>query len=293
MKPSILISCSCFARYKSTKEMAQRRRLQLCLMVKDNQNLPKEKHPKEKRPKVEVVMGMDRNGDGAGGEGGGDGNKGNGDAGDGGDGGDDPPDEEEEKDKEDEEEEAEKDSAAPPTPGPVSSSEPAWRAKGYCQDDKIQKRHQKEMRRVLAKKAVSALDAVQKSMPQEESVRHMQSFHEGQNQAAQEAFRAEAQRMRAAEEQGKRKEMLLRSIAAQKKKVEETNEEREKMQRDLLLQEELAEEEAKLIKEVEAAQPEEAKGPELQAVKLEPEDEPIEELKHLSFKVQNARRAKV
>ena len=59
MKPSILISCSCFARYKSTKEMAQRRLLQLCLMVKDNQNLPKEKHPKEKRPKVEVVMGME------------------------------------------------------------------------------------------------------------------------------------------------------------------------------------------------------------------------------------------
>ena len=60
MKPSILISCSCFARYKSTKEMAQRRLLQLCLMVKDNQNLPKEKHPKEKRWKVEVVMGMER-----------------------------------------------------------------------------------------------------------------------------------------------------------------------------------------------------------------------------------------
>ena len=59
MKPSILISCSCFARYKSTKEMAQRRLLQLCLMVKDTQNLPKEKHPKKKRPKVEVVMGME------------------------------------------------------------------------------------------------------------------------------------------------------------------------------------------------------------------------------------------
>ena len=59
MKPSILISCSCFARYKSTKEMAQLILLQRCLMVKDKQNLPKEKHPKEKRPKVEVVMGME------------------------------------------------------------------------------------------------------------------------------------------------------------------------------------------------------------------------------------------
>ena len=60
MKPSILISCSCFARYKSTKEMAQKILLQRCLMVKvDKQDLPKEKHPKEKRPKVEVVMGME------------------------------------------------------------------------------------------------------------------------------------------------------------------------------------------------------------------------------------------
>ena len=60
MKPSILISCSCFARYKSTKEMAQKILLQRCLMVKvDKQDLPKEKHPKEKRPKVEVVMGLE------------------------------------------------------------------------------------------------------------------------------------------------------------------------------------------------------------------------------------------
>ena len=60
MKPSILISCSCFARYKSTKEMAQKILLQRGLMVKvDKQDLPKEKHPKEKGPKVEVVMGME------------------------------------------------------------------------------------------------------------------------------------------------------------------------------------------------------------------------------------------
>ena len=134
MKPSILISCSCFARYKSTKEMAQRRLLQLCLMVKDNQNLPKEKHPKEKRWKVEVVMGMERvvemeMGGGDGGEGGGD-------------GGDGPhPEGEDEEKEEDEEEEKEKDPHLPATPaGEESSSEPEWRAKGYFADDIIQKR---------------------------------------------------------------------------------------------------------------------------------------------------------
>eukprot|EP00435_Cladocopium_sp_Y103_P041232 s3207_g11.t1 len=102
--------------------------------------------------------------------------------GNGGDGRDEPHPEDEDEHKEDEEEEeGEKDPAVhpelPPNPeGSYSSSEPAWIAKGYSNDDILQKKHQKEVRRATAKSAVALLDRTQEEIPQNLTIQHMETI---------------------------------------------------------------------------------------------------------------------
>eukprot|EP00435_Cladocopium_sp_Y103_P037978 s4537_g10.t1 len=210
----------------------------------------------------------------------------------GGDGGDGPhpADGENHKEDEEEEEEEERDDHVhpdlPKTPeGSYSSSEADWRRKGYSNDDILQKKHQKEVRRVTARSAEELLNKTQEEMPQHLSIAHMEKTiaeqelqktiekHEKELETAYNTMEAEAEKLqkkkefeRAAsekriqdeiqkrkmmDEQELRKQELLAKIAEAKAKEKENAEDLAKMHRELELQQEFLEEQAAMDAEKE------------------------------------------
>eukprot|EP00435_Cladocopium_sp_Y103_P024997 s3226_g6.t1 len=195
------------------------------------------------------------------------------------DGGDEPHPEDEDDHKEDEEEEEqEKDPAVrpelPATPtGSYSSSEADWRAKGYSTDIILQKKHQKEVKRVTARSAEALLTRTQEEIPEGIAIAHLEKTIEDQameqlEKAVQQKDQADAEMLqkkkddaraassqRIAEETKKkkmqdaqelRKQELLGQIEKAKAKEREAAEELRQMNKELELQQKLLEEQAAL-----------------------------------------------